>query len=383
MTEEEAVASMEDVDVIARRIFQERGEGIQPPHYPDPPRRERTSRETADGPEISARSRRRWVVPVVLGLVIVSLFGALRMLYGFGGYGFYIGNEGIRIGNLLTIDDSGIRVGPNGSMVSVTEEGIAVGHTPVVKEVAPVDRVESAAPEAFVDGEYTVVADEVRKLTVGWVAGDVTFESWYGDEILFSEFSEVELGEDEALRYSLEDRELSIQFTSDKIKNFQGKKNLTIWIPESLVLDELEVNTVSGSVMLGAICGQQLKLNTVSGDCTVLDGRFDKISTSTISGDLYLEGSVQEVEHFSTSGDLYISNNNILWDVEVDSVSGDVEIELPAESGFDLTYDTIGGELKTGAIPLKKDGNGQYTSGDGRIRMDVETSGDLTLIEAE
>src|SRR5699024_7560951 len=137
MTEEEAVASMEDVETIAARIRQERAEegnanakeSASPPSYPDPPHRPEGDRGDAfagrgeEEPEPRwGRRLPRWLLPVALAAVLLV---CVFLLPGPGGQrGVSISGEGIYIGGLVTINPDGILLGRT---LYVRPNGIRIG----------------------------------------------------------------------------------------------------------------------------------------------------------------------------------------------------------------------------------------------------------------
>ena len=85
MSEEEAVASMEPVDTIARRILQD--EGV-PPVYPDPaPSGKGSGGEEPPRKQPPVRRQRNWRRPAQIALWALAItalaFSAARKLWGF------------------------------------------------------------------------------------------------------------------------------------------------------------------------------------------------------------------------------------------------------------------------------------------------------------
>lgn len=370
MTEEEAVASMEDVETIAGRILRDRAEGAEPPRYPDPPRREPDP--VSERPAAPPR-RRRWV-GVVIGLgIALAVLPTLLGIIGLGSYqGIHIGNDGIRIGGLISIDNSGIRLGPGGSFVSVTNEGIEVGpggsavsvtdHGVEVgpdgsvvsitgegiavggDAVAEVPTVEEVVPEWTASEVYNVDTKDVQKLVVNWVSGDVDVFLDDGDTVGFYETTSASLDESETLRYTLQNGVLTIDYADSSLKTIRGSKALTVRLPRSLVLREL-------------------KIDTVSADC-------------------YAEALCKRAELNSTSGEVHLVWCGDLKEVDFNSVSGDLLLELPRDAGFELTFDSVSGSLDSGNFSFQQSSDGVYKRGDKGLEIKANTvSGDVVLME--
>ena len=416
MTEEEAVASMEDVETIAARIRQERAEegnanakeSASPPSYPDPPHRPEGDRGDAfagrgeEEPEPRwGRRLPRWLLPVALAAVLLV---CVFLLPGPGGQrGVSISGEGIYIGGLVTINPDGILlgrtlyVGPNGirigeSALSAMGAGMLATESDIdiaIDTTSNVVVTEEAVDHGILtgdyrpSGEYTVSAEGIQTIEVDWVSGGVWIEPWDGEEILLTEESTVELDEETALCYEVVDSTLSIRFSQEPLTNFNGGKALTVQLPRALAeggLAGLSVETTSADVDLEGVSGGDLEISTTSGNATVYGGSFSTAALATTSGDMTMAGDVPEVELSSTSGDLTLEGGGSLLDVTASTVSGDVFVLLPEDSEtVRLDWETASGDLDTGSHAVIQ-GGGSGLSGEAGVTLRVSTvSGDLLL----
>lgn len=147
----------------------------------------------------------------------------------------------------------------------------------------------------------------------------------------------------------------------------------------------INLNTVSGSIDLGGhvgdaqlqsvsgditapSVGSMLKAETVSGHMNINGGPYHKAELSTVSGDLQLGGGIE--------GD---------GSIDIDSMSGDVQLSVPANLSAKITANTFSGQLRSdfGEATKGEDGPGSElnaTAGNGRGKLHVETfSGDLKI----
>ena len=99
----------------------------------------------------------------------------------------------------------------------------------------------------------------------------------------------------------------------------------------------------------------------------------------TISGGIDLElNGTNEIYTSSTSGDLELTLDGTASLVSCVTKSGDVELEVPEDLEFTLTYNTISGDLES-SLPLTRSGD-SYACGGGPESIEVNTtSGDLYL----
>lgn len=94
-----------------------------------------------------------------------------------------------------------------------------------------------------------------------------------------------------------------------------------------------------------------------------------------MSGKIDLDGSFRQVTGGSTSGEVDLALRKCPDKIELTTVSGDVELELPRNAGFTLRYSTASGDLESD-FPLTA--GRTYGDGSGSITIDT-TSGDLKI----
>jgi DUF4097 and DUF4098 domain-containing protein YvlB len=155
--------------------------------------------------------------------------------------------------------------------------------------------------------------------------------------------------------------------------------------------NRLELNTVSGDVMLTARNARDLRLKTVSGDL-MLTGPGGEVAFTTVSGDGHLDlGSVTRLRLESVSGDLRIKGALAAnGQVEASSVSGDVQLEFAGVPDADFELTAFSGDLHSclaNAQPVKErygpESKLEFRSGKGGGRVRVDTkSGDISVCTA-
>ena len=402
MTEEEAVAGMEDVDTIAGRILQERAEESAAPGPEPRPAGEERAAEPPREEEQPARSPRRkrpgWVIPaaVIAGVLLLAAVGCAipRMVWRevVTEPAISLGPDGIRVdngGKSVTIGPNGIEVTEDGeTTASISPNGVEVtedGETTFYN--GPGDIWGGGGQDAEVgdgyaiDGEYAVSPENIQKIEVDWVSGGVRMEAWDGAEIAFSEAARAALNDDTRLFYETGGGTLSIRYAKGRVRDLKGGKLLVIQVPRALAesLTKLAIGATSADVDLQGVSAGTLEINTTSGDVSVPDGTFSKAELSTTSGEMILAGDAEKVEMFSTSGDMNLTGGGALRKAEVSTVSGEMLVTLPEDQGFTLQWDTISGDLDTGSRAVTLNGE-EYTYGDGAVDLRFSSvSGGLRL----
>ena len=415
MTEEEAVAGMEDLETIVRRILEEEGlpyrspeETVRPPEYPDVTRLGGGGGTRAyQVPKKKDWQKTVQIVLWVLAIVLaVSAIGRWVFMRSFGRYGY----------------------GSN------TTTAVDHAQSPIpVEEVAPYsDRYFSeygyyedyglTVPYEYgyeyENGTTSSPGSTLKKLDIEWAAGTVFVQSWNEDEIKIQEFSRSELNTRDMMVVEDTGDELTIRYRSGMVLgSVKGDKWLTVMVPDRIV-EELEITTVSANVQLIGLEQGGVEVFTTSGDIDLtgcyLQGaglatisgtvsltglhaeKLDISTTSgyvsgeaycvdvemeTISGDvnLFTGDNTEQVDVSTTSGDVWCSViNTAVRSIEVSATSGDVSLSLPWDVGFTLDYSTISGSLDTGFDTVRQDGKVVYDGGG--YEIDVETvSGDLHM----
>ena len=218
----------------------------------------------------------------------------------------------------------------------------------------------------------TIDADGINSIFIDWTAGEVRLTPHYGNEISVTEFAQRELNENELMYITVSDGELHISFTRRTVMRMPPKQ-LEVLIPAdlSLNLHSLDVETVSGRVVMSDISASNMRVRSVSGALDISNAAAQSLRASSVSGRISLSDVTGDgVNLSSTSGSLELRNVNAgLLDtgsvsgtqelsgafVRVDSTgtSGRVSIQSSIVPEF-LNISTISGRVE---ITVPNDGN--------------------------
>lgn len=219
----------------------------------------------------------------------------------------------------------------------------------------------------YADGDkYTAggtrITDEVKDIEINWVDGKVSVVPYDGDDIILSEEADRNLTEKKKMHWRLDGKTLRVQYAGSgalRVTNMQ--KELTVMLPESLLLDDVKVIVVSAGVEAEGLNADKLEITTVSGDVKAACRRMNKVEAVTVSGELYLQ---------------FV---NAPEKIDVESVSGNVSICLPEAAGFKLEMDSVSGDVSS-EFSLERKDDDEYAYGDERCDIDVNTvSGNVWL----
>jgi DUF4097 and DUF4098 domain-containing protein YvlB len=168
--------------------------------------------------------------------------------------------------------------------------------------------------------------------------------------------------------------------------------------------EKLTASSVSGDVEVNAT-SQRVSIESVSGDVD-FSGQTKRISAESVSGDLDLTGIAGEIAASTVSGDMELQAGliesgkleTVSGDITVDgelsgngklgaeSMSGDVTISLPADQSGVFKAQSFSGRISTdfGSVDHQKHGPGshlKHVAGNGGAEVRVESfSGNIKLI---
>lgn len=180
---------------------------------------------------------------------------------------------------------------------------------------------------------------------------------------------------------------LVIQFCEAKWVPFSGlrisskRKNLVITVPRAWIADKIQIEAVSANVNVSNLTMKELEIDSVSGVCDLRGCTADKVSVETVSGDVKCTGSLGTLECEAVSADCTVSLNNAPQKISLESVSGDLDLTLPENSGFQVEMDNASGRFHSDFATNK---NGKhYSYGDGSCKIEISgVSGDVTIHKA-
>lgn len=238
----------------------------------------------------------------------------------------------------------------------------------VIENVIEIDDYENEHLYSIGSGEVPV--NGITDISIDWISNDIHVEYYDGETISISEPEQS--NPDYSLRYRVEANELKIKFFKSGLKsktNNTKNKELTVRLPKSLNLSELDIEGVSANVNIEGINAREINIETVSGN-------------------LNATGNFVDIDRDSVSGNSNITTTNVPTKVDSDTVSGDFSITVPESiSGFTAKTTTVSGSFNhkgfdnlTSVTTDKKGRNGVFTYGDGSTEMDFDSvSGDFRI----
>lgn len=227
-----------------------------------------------------------------------------------------------------------------------------------------------------------VEADMVSSIQIEWASGNIRILPGDVDKITFAE-SEVSK-KNHRMVWKISGNKLNLQFSKDGVfftpfgTNITISKDLVITVPRSWKCHELSLDVASANVEITDLSITEVDFDGASGECDFRNCAVDQLSVDTASGNIRFYGTLNTMDCDAASADCKIAVTNIPSRIELDSASGDLELTLPEDTGFRVSFSTLSGDFDS-EFPTSMSG-GDYVCGDGRCRIEMDAmSGNVTI----
>lgn len=260
--------------------------------------------------------------------------------------------------------------------------------------------------EDFETGDAEFVADDVKSVDINWVAGDIKVVYSDTDKITIKE-SDLSNKDEKMCWYLDNDGELEIYATKKvgSFINFGSNyiiKTLTITVPKEHRFSDFDIDTASadvyadginstefnadtaaGKVEIKKLDCENANINNVSGEIDVYCNQVNEIDVDTVSGKCSILGSYRDIDFSGVSGDVTIAVENDDAEVDVETVSGEVKMEvIESISGFTVEYDSVNGDFDSEFSGTNR--GGMFIYGDGKSSFNIDTvSGGIEITSYE
>lgn len=235
--------------------------------------------------------------------------------------------------------------------------------------------------DGTVGNQGSVPADNIRNIEIDWVAGTITLvPDANATDIIFHEEGNVD--PDHQMVWKQSGDTLSIQYEKSKvyvgIQVTEEDKDLTITVPADWVCRSLEIDAASAEVDVSNLTIHEVDFDGASGICTFENCIVDELEVDTASGDLFYNGQLETLKVSSMSANCEVVLTNAPKEIDLSSMSGDLDLTLPEGCGFSLAMDAMSSDFSTDFETVTK--NGRHVHGDGSCRIDIECmSGDVAV----
>lgn len=263
------------------------------------------------------------------------------------------------------------------SILALSLVGVLIGGIAFKGYSAPGIIVRSTT-EAPVVSRNHFNAEKIDRLKIDWAAGKIVILPVEGSQIAVTEEL---LGEEDEMVLKLDGSTLYVEYSENAVSlNFGSthKKNLYITVPQDWVCKELDIDAASATVQAELLTIQKVESSTASGNHTFRDCKVEKLKLETVSGNLDYSGTLDKLDFEGVSAQADVVLTNFPKSIDVETVSGDLNLTLPKECGFTLEKDSVSGHFSS-ELETRKE-NGKYVYGDGQCKIEVEgVSANITI----
>jgi len=357
---------------------------------------------------------------VLLALIFVLTGSAAIIIYGvqYGSSGLSIKdlNPFDKMSEVLTSDSSHVVVDSANEASKALDESLNVASKDIDVSVQSV----------AVDEKKSETLQGINSIYIKDVSENISFISTNDNMVkvhLYGSYSPINQDYKIDLVFNKVGSNLNIEVKykyNESGNNYRSNLKLDIYLPEKykgklkavtvsgniiadkLALESFICTTVSGNVNVGHMSSNKAEIVTVSGGAEI-NGIIDSFEFQSVSGSLLSDNFTAKSARFSTtSGDIKAEGNpgNINSDmmsgnltleyktfsnkVRASIGNGDIIIKLPQNTGFDLDFNTISGDMNC-AFPINlSEGSNKKgikgTVGQAKGSIDVDTiSGNLKI----
>ncbi len=230
------------------------------------------------------------------------------------------------------------------------------------------------------EGNTSIPADNINNIYIEWTKGEINVKTHDKNTIEISETGNI--NEDSKLLYTVKNNDLHIIFHK-RIKhyfNFRSfkDKTLTVKVPKDKHLFLLDIETVSPTINIKDINTNALDVETVSGSINVVNTNTNYCDVKTVSGKIDINGAFNEIDSSNVSGKTNIYSTICPKNIDAESISGSIIINIPENDGFTADFETINGKFTSQFEGITNKNKQIYKNG--RNEIDAETvSGSFTI----
>lgn len=212
----------------------------------------------------------------------------------------------------------------------------------------------------------------VQKLEINWVSGNILLQAADVDAITISESGVSDSAN--AMYCHQKDGKVTVEFQKNHPvigSKTSLRKDLTILLPRDWTGQELEVSTASSTLEIRDLTIRGVDLDSADGTCVFTNCRIDDLDIDTASGDVTFSGTLNTLDFDAASASFTADLTNTPSRMEMDTMSGHLDMGLPEDCGYALTMDGLSSRFHSefeGTFGQKN----TYVYGDGRCRINVD-----------
>ena len=188
---------------------------------------------------------------------------------------------------------------------------------------------------------------QLKEIYIHSVSSDVSVFSTDEEEIKIHFYGRTALKSEKAspkLITNLEGSKLKIEIEYPKVIFYNADVVLDVYIPQDYT-GNINIDAVSADVDISNLDINNFQCKTVSGDLKIKSLGSDNLTLKTTSGEVNIMDFTGNLEADLVSGDINVRYRIFDNNIDVKTISGKVEIDLPQNAEFYLKTNTVSGEV--------------------------------------
>lgn len=198
-----------------------------------------------------------------------------------------------------------------------------------------------------IDEVKTFSIDQLKEISIHSVSSDVSVFSTDEEDIKIYFYGKSALKSEKLLPKlitNLEGSKLKIEIKYPKVLFYNANVVLDVYIPQDY-RENIIIDTVSADVDINNLDINNFQCKTVSGDLRIESLGSENLTLKTTSGNINILDILGNLKVDSVSGDINVEYRIFDNNVDIKTISGKVTIDLPQDAGFYLKTNTVSGEV--------------------------------------
>ena len=184
---------------------------------------------------------------------------------------------------------------------------------------------------------HTIESAQIRTIEIEWAAGNILIEP--NDTSDTITVGETESNEDYQMLCKVNGSTLSIYYAKPHFGTINlgvdgEAKDLHITFPAGWICKELGIDAAAANVIIRDLTMEELDFDGASGFCSLESCHVTDVDVDAASGDLTFYGTLENLDFDGASADCMLMLDNCPKHIDLDGMSGELEITLPSDCGF-------------------------------------------------
>lgn len=161
------------------------------------------------------------------------------------------------------------------------------------------------------------------------------------------------------------------------INSSSGEMNL-----DNLKLSNINLKAINSTINLNSVSCESANISLTNGNIHGDSFSSKNLVASTVNGNLYFSPLSGEVKLTTVNGNIHSTITSYLTNLDINTTSGYVNLNIPDEGDFSFNYSTMNGEFLSELnnpngsyldIPTKVQGSTEFSTGNGTNKINVKT----------